>query len=206
MIMKKLFTNLMSAGLFGLLTSSTAAADSSTLDPAGYIRSWVMLAPIALPEGAPAGSLLLREQVKGEASWKPKAGDTVKINNKELTWRNITAPTNYFDFNVILDSLNDRAAGYMVTYVECEQDIPNVMMSVGSNDQGRIYFNGVDIYAYTEARPLEIDADKGKVTLKKGVNVIIFKIVNESNSWQGSMRLTDMAGVPLKGIKIKLSP
>ena len=94
----------------------------------------------------------------------------------------------------------------MVTYIECEKDIPDVMMSVGSNDQGRIYFNGTDIYAFTDARPLEIDADKGKVTLKKGLNVIVFKIINETNSWQGSMRLTDLSGAPLKGLKIRLAP
>jgi len=206
MNMKKLFTILGSIALFGLWTPAARAADTAGLDPAGYIRNWVMLAPIALPEGAPAGDLLLREQVKDEANMQPKAGDTIKVNGKDLTWKNITASTNFFDFNAILDSLNDRAVGYMVTYVECDQEIPNVMMSVGSNDQGRIYFNGKDIYAVTEARPLEIDADKGKVTLKKGVNVIIFKVINESNAWQGAMRLTDMAGVPLKGLKIKLTP
>jgi len=204
--MKKLFSTIGSVALVGLWLSTASAADTSSLDPAGYIRDWVMLAPIALPEGAPAGDLLLREQVKDEAALQPKAGDTVNIRGKELTWKSITAPTNFFDFNSILDSLNDRAAGYMVTYVECEQDIPDVMMSVGSNDQGRIYFNGKDIYAVTDARPLEIDGDKGKVTLKKGINVIIFKIINESNAWQGSMRLTDMAGKPLKGLRIKLTP
>jgi hypothetical protein len=94
----------------------------------------------------------------------------------------------------------------MVTYIECDQEIPDVMMSVGSNDQGRIYFNGVDIYAFTDTRPLEIDADKGRVTLKKGRNVIVFKVINENNSWQGAMRLTDMAGNPLKQLRIKLSP
>ena len=206
MNMNKLFSTIASVALVGLWISTARAAETSSLDPAGYIRDWVMLAPIALPEGAPAGDLLLRDQVKDEASLKPKAGDTVSIRGKELTWKNVTAPTNHFDFNAILNSLNDRVVGYMVTYVECEQDIPNVMMSVGSNDQGRIYFNGKDIYAVTDARPLEIDADKGKVTLKKGLNVIVFKIINESNSWQGSMRLTDMAGKPLKGLKIKLSP
>jgi hypothetical protein len=165
-----------------------------------------MLAPISLPDGAPAGTLLLREQIRDEASLKPKAGDIIKINNKEWTWKNVTTPTKYFDFNAILDSLNDRSAGYMVTYIECDQDIPNVMMSVGSNDQGRIYFNGTDIYAFTDARPLELDADKGKVTLKKGINVIVFKIINETNSWQGSMRLTDLSGTPLKGLKVRLTP
>lgn len=206
MIMKKLFTTIASAALLGLCATTIRAAETAGIDSAGYIRDWVMLAPIFLPDGAPTGDLLLRDQIKDEANLKPKAGDTVKIKDKELTWKNITASTNFFDFNAILNSINDRVAGYMVTYVECDRDIPDVMMSVGSNDQGRIYFNGVDIYAFTDARPLEIDADKGKVALKKGVNVIVFKVINESNSWQGSMRLTDMTGNPLKNLKIKLSP
>lgn len=206
MMMKQLISTIGSIAILALSISTSSAAEITGIDSAGYIRDWVMLAPIVLPEGPPAGTLLLREQVKDEASLKPKAGDTIKINNKELTWKNITTSKQFFDFNAILDSLNDRAAGYMVTYIECEQDIPDVMMSVGSNDQGRIYFNGTDIYAFTDARPLEIDADKGKVTLKKGLNVIVFKIINETNSWQGSMRLTDLSGAPLKGLKIRLTP
>jgi hypothetical protein len=84
--------------------------------------------------------------------------------------------------------------------------MPGVIIAVGSNDEARIYFNGVDIYAFTEARQLELDADKGKVTLKKGLNVVVFKILNEQNSWQGSMRFLDKSGAPLTNLKIKLSP
>jgi hypothetical protein len=102
--------------------------------------------------------------------------------------------------------MNDHAAGYAVTYIVCDVETPDVIMAVASNDEGRIYFNGVDIYAFTEPRPLMLDADKGRVTLKKGVNVIVFKIVNEQNSWQGAMRLLDKTGAPLKNIRIKLSP
>ena len=204
--MKTLFTTIGSVALIGLLMSRAGAADALKPDAAGYIRDWVMLAPIALPEGSPAADALLKEQVKDEAALKPKDGDKAKINGQELTWRKITAPTNYFDFNAILKTVNDHAAGFMVTYVECERDMPDVTMAVGSNDEGRIYFNGVDIYAFTEARTLGLDADKGKVTLKRRVNVIVFKVINEQNSWQGAMRLIDKAGAPLKGIKIKLSP
>jgi hypothetical protein len=123
-----------------------------------------------------------------------------------LVWQNITASTNYFDFNEVLKSINDHAAGYMVTYIECEKDMPGLIMAVTSNDQGRIYFNGMDIYAFTEARPLMLDADKGRVTLKKGVNVMVFKVTNEQNSWQGAMRFLDKAGAPVKDLKVKLSP
>jgi hypothetical protein len=189
-----------------LLLGVVAMADVSSPDSQGYIRDWVMLAPIPLPEGGATGDLLLAEQVKGEAALKPKEGDKVKVGGRELAWKNVTSPTNFFDFNVVLKSLNDRAAGFMVTYIDCEQDIPEVAISVGSNDQARIYFNGTDIYAFTEARPLVLDSEKGKITLKKGVNTIVFKVLNEQNSWQGALRLTDRNGQPLKNIKVKQAP
>ena len=206
MIMRKPFSIVGFVALCFVLAAKVSAADALKPDSEGYIRDWVMLAPIALPEGETGSDVIFKEQIKDEGSLRPMAGDKVKIREKELTWRNITASTNYFDFNAILKSMNDHAAGYMVTYIECETDRPDVIMAVASNDQGRIYFNGVDIYAFSEPRTLMLDGDKGKVTLKKGVNVIVFKIINELNSWQGAMRLLDKAGAPLKDVKIKLSP
>ena len=206
MIMKKPFSTVGSAALFGLIMLKGGAAEAATLDPEGYIRDWVVLAPIALPEGETCAEALLKDQITNEAALRPKAGDRVKVGGREPTWRNAAATTNYFDFNEALNSINDHVAGYMVTYIECEKETPDVILAVASNDQGRIYFNGVDIYAFTEARPLMLDADKGKVTLRKGVNVIVFKVLNEQNSWQGAMRLLDKSGAPLKDLKIKLSP
>lgn len=182
------------------------AADSLRPDSEGYIRHWLMLAPLPLRDGETCADALLEEQVKGEAGFRPKAGDTVTVRGKPLAWRAITAATNFFDFNAALGSLNDHVAGYMVTYIECDADRPDVTLAVASNDQGRIYFNGVDIYAFTEARPLMLDADKGRVTLKKGLNVMVFKITNEQNSWQGAMRLLDKAGAPLQNVRIRLAP
>jgi hypothetical protein len=202
MMMKRIFH----AVLFGLLITSGFAADAARLDAEGYIRDWLMLAPIALPEGESGADALFREQIRGEANLKPQSGDKVTIRGKELAWRSVTASTNYFDFNVTLKSINDHAAGYLVTYIECEAEQRDVIMAVASNDEGRIYFNGVDIYAFNEPRTLMLDSDKGKVTLKKGVNVIVFKVINELNSWQAAMRLLDKSGAPLKDVKIKLAP
>jgi hypothetical protein len=204
--MKKFFAALSAVARLGLFISPAGAADALRPDPEGYIRNWVMLAPIALRDGETCAEALLKEQIKAEAALQPKAGDKVKVGGKELVWQNITASTNYFDFNEVLKSINDHAAGYMVTYIECEKEMPDLILAVASNDQGRIYFNGVDIYAFTEARPLMLDADKGRVTLKKGANVMVFKVTNEQNSWQGAMRFLDKAGAPVKDLKIKMSP
>ena len=205
MTMKRLLVALAAIALLDFLPGAIAA-DSFKPDAAGYIRDWIMLAPIPLPEGRSAGDLLLDEQIPKEAALKPKAGDKVKIKSQELVWKNITAATNFFDFNAILRKQNDGSVGYMVTYLECAEELPGVIMAVGSNDQGRIYFNGTDIYAFTDARTLELDADKGRVTLKKGVNVIVFKIINEQNSWQGALRFLDKTGAPLTNLKVRLSP
>jgi len=204
--MKKFSTALGAVALLGLLISKASAADALRPDSEGYIRHWVMLAPVAIREGETCAEALLKDQIKDEAALRPKAGDKVKVGGKELVWQNITASTNYFDFNEVLKSINDHVAGYMVTYIECEKETPDVIVAVASNDQGRIYFNGVDIYAVTEPRQLVLDGDKGKVTLKKGVNVMVFKVTNEQNSWQGAMRFLDKAGAPLKSIRIKQSP
>jgi len=204
--MKTFLTSIGVAALLGSSLISATAADSLRTDAEGYIRDWVMLAPIAIRDGETCADALLKDQIPNEAALRPKAGDKVKVGGKELTWRNVTAATNYFDFNETLKSINDHVAGYMVTYVECDVDTPDVVMAVASNDQGRIYFNGVDIYAFTEPRPLMLDQDKGKVALKKGTNVIVFKITNEQNSWQGAMRLMTKSGAPLKNIRIKLQP
>ena len=204
--MKQLFSIIGAVALLWVLVSKASAADDLKPDSAGYIRNWLMLAPIALPEEGACADLILEDQIKDEAALKPKAGEKIKVNDKELTWKNITASTNFFDFNAILKTENDRAAGFMVTYIECDREILDVTMAVGSNDQGRLYLNGKDIYAFTEARPLELDADKGKVTLKKGLNVVAFKIINEQGNWQGAVRFLDKAGAPVKDLRIKLSP
>jgi hypothetical protein len=205
MTMTKLIS-LASIALSVFVTSAALGSDSFSLDRDGYIRNWVMLAPIPLRDGEPGSEAIYKQQIRNESALRPKAGESVKIGSRELTWQNVTASTNYFDLNAILKSVNDRAAGYMVTYIECETERPDVILAVASNDEGRIYFNGVDIYLFSEPRTLMLDADKGRVTLKKGINTIVFKVINEQNAWQGAMRLLDKNGAPLKEITIKLTP
>ena len=200
------FSVLLSITVSLLLLPNNHAAETLKPDSQGYIRDWLMLAPIVFPEGRAGTDLIYDDQIKNEATLQPKAGDKITINGKELTWTAITASTNYFNFNATLKSVHDRAMGYMVTYIQCDEEMPGVIMALGSNDEGRLYLNGVDIYIFAEPRTLELDADKGRVTLKKGLNVIVFKIFNEQGNWQGAMRFLDKSGTPLTNLKIRLSP
>lgn len=200
------FAAILSIAVSTLLISNTHAADNSKPDSNGYIRDWLMLAPILFSEGKSGSDLIFEDQIKNEDKLQPKPGDKVTIGRKELTWLATTASTNHVDFNAALKSSHDRAMGYLVTYIECEVEMPGVIMAVSSNDQGRIYFNGTDIYVFSEPRTLELDVDKGRVTLKKGLNVIVFKIFNEQGNWQGAMRFLDKSGNPITNLKIKSTP
>jgi hypothetical protein len=192
-------------GLSGLPAANAGAGEAFKPDAEGYIRHWVMLAPIPLAEGDAGSEAIFRQQIRDEATLRPRPGDKATVGGKELTWQGITAATNYFDFTAVVKAPGEKEAGYAVTYIECETEKRDVIMAVGSNDEGRIYLNGVDIYVFSEPRTLTLDADKGKVTLKKGVNVIVFKVINEQGNWQGAMRLLDRSGTPLKDVKVKLS-
>ena len=79
-------------------------------------------------------------------------------------------------------------------------------MKVGSDDQAKVYLNEREIYrggggTYVPDR----DVVAG-VELKAGLNMLVFKVVNGLGDWVGSVRFTDAAGQPVKGIKVTLTP
>jgi hypothetical protein len=44
------------------------------------------------------------------------------------------------------------------------------------------------------------------LTLPKGINVVVFKVVNEKVDWSGCLRFTDKDGKPVTDFKVSLKP
>jgi uncharacterized Zn ribbon protein len=178
--------------------------ESSSPDADGFIRNWLVLAPIAVQEDSGATEIDI-DQLKGEATIKPKADDRVTVNGKELTWKAHQTPDFFIDFRTSFGAeRGEDAAGYAVAYVIADADM-KVKLSIGSNDQAKAWLNGTPVIKFSETRTFEKDTDSADVTLAKGQNVLVFKVINEKNNWQGSARfMKDGAGV--KNIKISLTP
>ena len=70
--------------LVALLALFASPAQDAT-DAEGFIRNWLVLAPIPVEEGN-AATDLDKEFVKDEGKLHPKAGDKVKIEGKDLAW------------------------------------------------------------------------------------------------------------------------
>lgn len=189
-----------------VLSALTTPGLAQDINEEGFVTKWLLLAPIPFAEGQNAGDALSKEQVKGEAQLKPKDGDKITVGGKELTWKTYAAKEHFFDFNDLLGAQTEYSVGYAVAYVFADQEMKDVRMKTGSDDQARVYLNGKQVLNQPDARPLEKDQDTTTVTLQKGTNVIVFKVINEGVDWSGCMRFTDAQGAPLKELKTRLTP
>jgi len=195
----------LSAGVF--VASAAMAADEFTTDNEGFIHDWLVLAPIPLETENAGAEELDKQQLKDEGKLQPKAGDKATANKKDLTWKQIKAKDYYFDFAVILGQITEQSIGYAVAYVVADAEMTGLTLQMGSNDQGKVYLNGKELVKFAETRTVDKDQDQAQnVTLNKGVNTLVFKVINETNNWQGCLRFTDKAKAAVKNIKIKLEP
>ena len=176
-------------------------------DDKGFIRAWLLLAPIQLASQNDGGTEIDKEQLPGEKDLKPQEGDKAKAGDKELTWKAVKAADYFFDVNDVLGQPNDNSAAYAVAYIDSADEKKDLVLLMGSNDQGKVYLNGKEVVKDTMPRSLAKDQDQAKgVTLNKGTNVLVFKVINEQNNWQGCVRFTDKDGKPVKDLKLKLTP
>ena len=71
-----------------------------------------------------------------------------------------------------------------------------------SDDQGKVWLNGEQIFKHTKAFSAEIDKYIIPVTLKPGKNNILVKVCEETQGWGFYLRITDTDGKPFEDLKI----
>jgi hypothetical protein len=184
-----------------LFVAYAAADDKSGVDDEGFLQRWLVLAPIPLAENQGGADGLEKGQLKDEAGLKPKAGDKVKVGDKELVWKEHASKDHLLDFNGVLGAQTEDSVAYAVTFVVAPDELKGVRMKTGSDDQAKVYLNGKEVFKYTEARAADKDQDSTEVTLKKGVNVLVVKVVNEKIDWSFCVRFTDKDDRPLTKLK-----
>jgi hypothetical protein len=199
----RVLTGILGSPLLVLLLAGARADDKAGVDPEGFIQNWLVLAPISLGENASGAEAVDKEQLKGEAQLKPKAGDKAKVGDKDLTWKAHTCPEHLLDFNAILGAQTEDSAAYAVTFIVAPEEMKDIKMKTGSDDQAKVWLNGKEVLKVTDARPTSKDQDTTDVTLRKGVNVLVVKVINEKIDWSFCVRFTDKDDKPLTNLKSK---
>ena len=180
-----------------------AIPQSFAPDKEGFIRNWLVLAPIAI-EGESGAAAIDQPLLDGEPTIKPKAGATVVIGNKPLSWKPLQTSDYFIDFLQAFPERGEYVAAYAVAYVTAEEDM-KVTLALSTNDQGKAWLNGKEVFKFAETRVLDKDTDRLNVALVKGLNVLVLKVVNEVNNWQACARfLKD--GAPVTNLRIADGP
>ena len=173
----------------------------------GAIKRWLVLAPIALAANQSGAQGLEVEQIAGEGRLRPAVGDTRAIGSGELKWREVVREDQVIDFNELVGQVTPHSVAYAVCYLRSEAEQRGLEMLVGSDDEAKVYLNGKVVYRYPVARGFVKDLDAvSDLTLEAGLNVLVFKVVNETGTWKGAVRFADAQGNPVKGIKVTLDP
>ncbi|WP_439624682.1 protein kinase domain-containing protein [Gemmata sp.] len=175
------------------------------IDADGYVRTWLVLAPVPHPNGVGIAQAVDRPFLKDEGKLEPVEGAKVKVEGRDLMWERVRADTYYFDLAGADGSTNNCTA-YAVAYVAAPGEVKDVHVRIGSDDGAKVYLNAKEVGKFTSDRGINRDQSTfGGVTLKKGVNVIVFKVCNGHGDWAGALRLTDASGTPIPNLKVQLS-
>jgi hypothetical protein len=204
--MRKVTMVLVFGAILGLAGRALPGGGATGVNDEGFITAWLLLAPIPFEENQSGADALAKQQVKDEAKLQPRAGDKVKVAGKDLVWKEYKAKEHYFDFNDFLGGQTEDCVGYAVCCIHAPGELKNVRLQIGSDDQAVVYLNGKEVIKNGTARALEKDQDSAEVTLKKGVNVLVFKVINEKLDWSGCARFTDKDNQVIKGLRVTATP
>lgn len=177
------------------------------LREAGFIRDWLILAG-PVPDSDPDYNRQMDAQyLPGEAQLQPQADDRARLDDHEFVWKKHHAQDYWVDFNAFCGELTPQGVAYAVCYVIADEARQDLELKIGSDDMAKIYLNGQQLFRSVELRPLIRDQDCVKhVSLKKGTNVLMFKVVNVMKDWSGCIRIVESDGRGAQGIHVSLTP
>lgn len=192
---------------------SMPAEETAVPDADGFIRRWLLLEPIDKPNRTNTvftdsyiREAFGTEYFDGQFTVVPEDGDKVRVGKQKLTWHGLDSKL----FNVKLfrfaSELEKQVYGvlfWVVTVVECEEDIENVRMSVGSNSASMWWLNGEEAVILSgDRRMVRDDCMSRRLTLKKGKNIIRGAVINGPGMSDFCLRFVDEEEKPVRNIKI----
>lgn len=184
-----------------------AQRDRLPLEPAqraGTISKWLVLGPISYESGQPGSLALDQQQIPDESQLRPRVGKRVRVGERDLTWHIVDAKDGVLD---LTGRGHDFSVSYAVCYLRAKAGRQGLILSIGSDDQAKVYLNGRPVFRWAEVRRFSFDQNTvDQIELRAGLNVLVFKMVNELHEWKGAIRITDPQDNPLPDLRVTTDP
>jgi hypothetical protein len=183
---------------------------TKTVDADGFIQRWLILDPITA-QGVTQNefqAVVKTQHFPNELTLIPRDGQTVSTSGGELTWHAIDTrefKVNLYHFGPMIGKGTNNVLFWVVTVINCPQEISEARLAIGSNDASIWWVNGQEVVGIYGDRPAVIDDGVSKrLSLKKGINVVRGAIHNRSGQSDFLARFLDKDDLPIKTIVVDL--
>ena len=142
----------------------------------------------------------------GPMGFRGMAAPKLKDEVQTLVWHKYDSKlynTKLFRFASGLGKQVYGVIFWAVTVIECDEDINDVRLAVGSNSASMWWLNGEEALLLSgDRRMVADDCMSNRLTLKKGKNILRGVIINGPGMSDFCARFLDEEGQPVKGIRI----
>ena len=143
---------------------------------------------------------------RGFGQEEPAKPKIVNVN-QTLTWHALDSENMNVKLFRFAEKWGQQVYGVLfwaVTIIDCDEDIENVRLAVGSNSASMWWLNGEEALLLSgDRRMVKDDAMSPRLTLKKGRNILRGAIINGPGMSDFCVRFLDENGNPVKNYSIK---
>lgn len=174
----------------------------------GFIQRWLILEPIScngLTDGA-VQKAAKSEYFPNQLSVIPRDGDSVTVGGTNLTWHAVDTKAynvNLYHFAHSLGKPSSFVLFWIVTVVNCPEEMPGVRLAIGSNAASVWWVNGQEVIGiYGDRQTVIDDGVSRRITLKKGQNIVRCAVINGGGATDFCARFLDANDNPLTGFTV----
>jgi hypothetical protein len=175
----------------------------------GFIQRWLVLEPVK--KDIARNNIFTDNYLKtniaadnfsNDYAIIPKKDETVKIGGQELKWYALDSKTfnfNLFHFIYAIDKPRYGILVWLVTVIDCPEEMQNIRMAVGCNSGSMWWLNSKEVLLLSGDRDMIADnVTSSRLTLRKGKNIVRGAVINGPGMANFCVRFLDENGSPVK--------
>lgn len=195
-------------------TPTAANALPMRPDNDGFIRRWTVLEPIEKPNRSNTvfTDSYLRDAFsqtyfKDQNTIVPKDGQKVKAGKQTLAWHRLDCSRfnlKLFRFADILKKPTYGVLFWIVTVIDCKEDLTNVRLAAGSNGASMWWVDGQEVLLLSgDRRMVKDDGMSARLTLTKGQHILRCAVINGPGMSDMCARFLDENNQPITNYEIR---
>ena len=182
-------------------------------DAQGFIRRWMLLEPIkqdirsnVIFTNTWLHEAFYKSYFKDQMTVLPKDGQKVSVDKQSLRWHALDSENYNMKLFRFAERYGDQTYGslfWAVTIIDCAEEQQDVRLAAGSNGASVWWLNGEEVLLLEgDRRMVEDDGMSGRLTLRKGRNVLRCAVINGPGLSDMCVRFIDAKGNPVTNYKV----